>query len=373
MTQTITEEVTSSDNNGLDDKDVVTPNQGWSPNRSRRKILLGILLVMVGVATALFAWGLPPFNSGDVTTNNAYVRGRTIVVSPQVGGYLVDVPVADFQQVRKGDLLARIDDRPFQEKLLQGEATAAAQQANLANSQQSFRSAKAQLDLQDAGVASAQAALQKAQADMNRINELVGEGSVSLRERDQARAALQQSQAAVRQAQAQRAIANEQIRSVQVGRGALEAQVKGANASKGLALFELSRTEVRAPRDGQLSEVAAREGQLVNAGTQLMFIVPDDLWVIANFKEAQTAKMRVGQLATLEVDALGGAKLTGKVQSIAPAAGSEFSLIKPDTGAGNFVKVPQRIAVRIVLNPGQKMARRLGPGMSVVATVNTSE
>ena len=373
MTQTITEEVTSSDNNGLDDKDVVTPNQGWSPNRSRRKILLGILLVMVGVATALFAWELPPFNSGDVTTNNAYVRGRTIVVSPQVGGYLVDVPVADFQQVRKGDLLARIDDRPFQEKLLQGEATAAAQQANLANSQQSFRSAKAQLDLQDAGVASAQAALQKAQADMNRINELVGEGSVSLRERDQARAALQQSQAAVRQAQAQRAIANEQIRSVQVGRGALEAQVKGANASKGLALFELSRTEVRAPRDGQLSEVAAREGQLVNAGTQLMFIVPDDLWVIANFKEAQTAKMRVGQLATLEVDALGGAKLTGKVQSIAPAAGSEFSLIKPDTGAGNFVKVPQRIAVRIILNPGQKMARRLGPGMSVVATVNTSE
>ena len=373
MTQTITEEVTSSDNNGLDDKDVVTPNQGWSPNRSRRKILLGILLVMVGVATALFAWELPPFNSGDVTTNNAYVRGRTIVVSPQVGGYLVDVPVADFQRVRKGDLLARIDDRPFQEKLLQGEATAAAQQANLANSQQSFRSAKAQLDLQDAGVASAQAALQKAQADMNRINELVGEGSVSLRERDQARAALQQSQAAVRQAQAQRAIANEQIRSVQVGRGALEAQVKGANASKGLALFELSRTEVRAPRDGQLSEVAAREGQLVNAGTQLMFIVPDDLWVIANFKEAQTAKMRVGQLATLEVDALGGAKLTGKVQSIAPAAGSEFSLIKPDTGAGNFVKVPQRIAVRIVLNPGQKMARRLGPGMSVVATVNTSE
>ena len=373
MTQTITEEVTSSDNNGLDDKDVVTPNQGWSPNRSRRKILLGILLVMVGVATALFAWGLPPFNSGDVTTNNAYVRGRTIVVSPQVGGYLVDVPVADFQRVRKGDLLARIDDRPFQEKLLQGEATAAAQQANLANSQQSFRSAKAQLDLQDAGVASAQAALQKAQADMNRINELVGEGSVSLRERDQARAALQQSQAAVRQAQAQRAIANEQIRSVQVGRGALEAQVKGANASKGLALFELSRTEVRAPRDGQLSEVAAREGQLVNAGTQLMFIVPDDLWVIANFKEAQTAKMRVGQLATLEVDALGGARLTGKVQSIAPAAGSEFSLIKPDTGAGNFVKVPQRIAVRIILNPGQKMARRLGPGMSVVATVNTSE
>jgi multidrug resistance efflux pump len=373
MTNSNTNDVSNADDILLTDEDIATSNQGWSPNRSRRKIVVGMIVVIVGVAIALFAWGLPPFNSGDVTTNNAYVRGRTIVVSPQVGGYLVDVPVADFQQVRKGDLLARIDDRPFQEKLLQGEASAAAQQANLANSQQSLRTAKAQLDLQEAAVSSAQAALQKAQADMNRINELVGEGSVSLRERDQARAALQQSQAAVRQAQAQRAIATEQIRSVQVGRGALEAQVKGAKASRGLASFELSRTEIRAPRDGQLSEVAAREGQLVNAGTQLMFIVPNDLWVIANFKEAQTADMRIGQRATLEVDALGGATLTGKVQGIAPAAGSEFSLIKPDTGAGNFVKVPQRIAVRIVLDPGQKLARRLGPGMSVVATVDTSK
>ena len=372
MTHIITEDKPLVDDALLNDEPSDT-SKGWSPNRSGRKIFLGVMLVVLGVATALFAWQLPPFNSGDVTTNNAYVRGRTIVVSPQVGGYLVEVPVVDFQRVRKGDLLARIDDQPFQEKLLQGEATAAAQQANLANSQQSLRSAKAQQDLQDAAVESARAALQRAQADMNRINELVGEGSVSLRERDQARAALQQAQAGVRQAQAQRVIATEQIRSVQVGRGALEAQVKGANASKGLALFELSRTEVRAPRDGQLSEVAAREGQLVNAGTQLMFIVPNDRWVIANFKEAQTAKMRVGQRATLEVDALGGAKINGTVQSIAPAAGSEFSLIKPDTGSGNFVKVPQRIAVRIMLNPGQKLIRRLGPGMSVVATVYAGE
>ena len=158
--------------------------QGWSPNRSRRKIFAGVALVVVGFAIVLFAWGFPPFSSSSITTNNAYVRGRTIVVSPQVGGYLVDVPVVDFQRVRKGDLLARIDDRPFREKLMQGEASTAAQQANLANSQQSFRSAQAQQDLQDASVASAKAALQKAQADMNRIAELVGEGSVSLRERD---------------------------------------------------------------------------------------------------------------------------------------------------------------------------------------------
>lgn len=349
------------------------PETGWSPNPSRRRLVGATVLILVGVLAALFAWGLPPFAGGNETTNNAYVRGRTTIVSPQVAGYLVEVKVADFQRVEKGDLLARIDDTPFREKVQQGAANTAAQRATLANSAQSLRSAQAQLELQDAAVASAQAGYQKAQADMNRIAELVDEGSVSLRERDQALAALRQAQAGVRQAQAQRAIAAENVRSVTVGRGALEAQVAGAEASRELAEFELSRTEIRAPRSGRLSEITAREGQLVSAGTQLMYIVPDELWVVANFKEGQTDKMAVGQRATLEIDALGGAKLSGRVQSIAPAASSEFSIVKPDTGAGNFVKVPQRIAVRIVLDPGQKAARRLGPGMSVIATVNTGE
>lgn len=103
----------------------------------------------------------------------------------------------------------------------------------------------------------------------------------------------------------------------------------------------------------------------------MMYLVPDKKWVVANFKEAQTAKIRVGQPATLRVDSLGGEELAGTVESVSPAAGSEFSVIKPDTGAGNFVKVPQRVAVRIRINPGQELAKRLGPGMSVVATVHT--
>lgn len=349
------------------------PEKGWSPQLSRKRVLIAGALIVIGVLVALFAWGLPPFAGGDQTTNNAYVRGRTTIVSPQVAGYLVEVRVADFQTVKEGQLLARIDATPFRQKVQQGAANIAAQQATLANSEQSLRSAQAQLQLQDAAVASAQAGYQKAQADMNRINELVDEGSISLRERDQALAALRQSQAGVRQAEAQRAIAAQNVQSVRVGRGALEAQVQGAEASRDLAAFELSRTEIRAPRSGRLSEITAREGQLVSAGTQLMYIVPDELWVVANFKEAQTENMSVGQRATLEIDALGGAQLTGRVQSIAPAASSEFSIVKPDTGAGNFVKVPQRIAVRIVLDPDQKIARRLGPGMSVVATVHTGK
>ena len=211
--------------------------KGWSPNVSRRRIIVAVFVILAGVFAALYAWDLPPFAGGDETTNNAYVRGRTTVVSPQVAGYLTEVPVTDFQRVEEGDLLARIDDAPFQQKVLQGSANSAAQQAALANSAQSLRSAQAQLKLQTAAVTSARAALQKAQADMNHIAELVDEGSVSLRERDQARAALQQAQAGVQQAEAQRAIAAENVRSVTVGRGGLEAQVAGAEASKDLADF----------------------------------------------------------------------------------------------------------------------------------------
>lgn len=346
---------------------------GWSPNTSRSKMALGVLLIVAGVMAVLFAWGLPPFGTSDQTTNNAYIRGRTTVISPQVAGYLVEVPVTDFQRVTEGQLLARIDDAPFRQRVQQARAGIAAQQANLDNSRQSLRSGQAQIRLQDASVVSARAALQRAQADMRRINDLVGEGSVSLRERDQALAALRQAQAAVQQAMAQRAIAVEQARSVEVGRGALEAQVANADAATELAQIDLSRTEIRAPRGGRLSEISARVGQLVTGGTQLMYLVPDDLWVVANFKETQVANMRTGQRVTLKVDALSGAVLTGRVQNIAPAAGSEFSLIKPDAGAGNFVKVPQRIAVRIAIDPSQENARRLGPGMSVVATVHTGD
>ena len=206
---------------------------------------------------------------------------------------------------------------------------------------------------------------------MRRVSELVGEGSVSLRERDQTLAALRQAEAAVRQAEAQRAIAQEQVRSVNVGRGALRAQVDNAGATRHLAQIDLDNTTIRAPRNGRLSEVSVRVGQLVSPGSQLMYLVPPTHWIVANFKEAQTVNIRVGQTATMEVDALGGARLNGHVENIAPAAGSEFSVIRPDTGAGNFVKVPQRIAVRIRIDPGQALAARLGPGMSVIATVHT--
>ena len=347
--------------------------EGWAPERSRKKTIFFAVAIVRGALAALYAWQLPPFRSDSQTTDNAYVRGQTTIISPQVTGYVTEVLVQDFAQVAAGQALVRIDDRIYRQRVAQGQAGIATQTASLDNAGQNRRSSEAQVRLQEASVANARAQLAKAQADMRRVDELADEGSVSLRERDQTLAALRQAQAGVTQAMAQRDIAREQLRSVNVGQGGLEAQVENATASRDLAQIDLDNTIIRAPRAGRLSEVAVREGQLVSPGAQLMYLVPERLWVVANFKEAQTAEIRVGQSATLEIDALGGLELTGKVQSVSPAAGSEFSVIKPDTGAGNFVKVPQRIAVRIRIDPGQRAAQRLGPGMSVIATVHTGD
>lgn len=192
---------------------------------------------------------------------------------------------------------------------------------------------------------------------MARVDDLVSDGSVSLRERDQTLAALRQAEAQARQANG--------------GQGSFEAQVDAARAQLELAQIDLEHTVITAAADGQVSEIGVRVGQYVTNGTQLMSLVPPDRWVIANFKEAQIADMVPGQPATFTVDALDGARFTGRVERLAPAAGSEFAVLKPDNATGNFVKVPQRIGVRIAVDPGQALAERLAPGMSVQAVVDT--
>ena len=157
---------------------------GWRPDRSRSQIILFSGLILLGALAVLYAWGLPPFRPDSQTTDNAYVRGQTTIISPQVGGYVTQVLVQDFERVAAGQILVRIDDRIYRERVAQGAANIAAQKASLSNSEQSERSAEAQVRLQDAAVANAAAQLQRAQADMRRVNELVDAGSVSLRERD---------------------------------------------------------------------------------------------------------------------------------------------------------------------------------------------
>ncbi|TVV70329.1 HlyD family secretion protein [Sphingomonas solaris] len=347
---------------------------GWRPP----SLALGagaiiIILAVAGVLLVLAAWRLPPFDSAIETTENAFVRGQTTVISPQVSGYVTQVLVQDYDTVVAGQPLVRIDDRIYRQRVAQAQAALAGQNATLANSAQSARSRAAGLGAQEAAVANAQAQLLRAQADMRRVEDLVTDGSVSLRERDQTRAALRQAEAGVAQAKAAAEIARQDVRSVTVGRGGLEAAVAGGDAALRLAGIDLANTVIRAPERGRLSDVGVRVGQYVTAGTQLMFLVPPRIWIIANYKEAQTARMRPGQPVTFTVDALANARLRGHVERLSPAAGSEFAVLKPDNATGNFTKVAQRIAVRISVDPGQPLAARLSPGMSVQPRVDTRD
>lgn len=338
-----------------------------------RVIISIVVIALLAILAVLYAWRLPPFAGFNEATDNAYVRGRTTVISPQVSGYITKVLVQDFAEVKAGQMLATIDDRIYRARVEQARANIAAARAQLANSAQAQRSREVATQSQDAGIASAQAQLVRAKEDMRRADALVADGSISARERDQTRAALLAAQATVQQASAGRAIGTQDVRTVVVGRAGLEASVQGAEAQLRLAEVDLDNTIIRAPADGQLSEIGVRLGAYVTAGTQLLFLVPHDVWIVANFKEGQTHNMRIGQRATFKVDALGGTRLHGHIENMAPAAGSEFAVLKSDNATGNFVKVAQRIAIRIAVEPGQDDARRLRPGMSVEVKVHTHD
>lgn len=336
-----------------------------------RALVVAAACAMTAIALVLAAWDMPPFAGPVESTDNAYVRGRTTVIAPQVNGYVTQVLVHDFEAVQAGQVLVRIDDRVYRAKVEQVRANLAAATAALANSDQAHAARTAEWRGQMASAMGAQAQLVKARADMGRAEDLQRDGSISVRERDQTAAALAQSDAQVRQARAAIEIGHQNIRTVEVGRGELLAQVDAARAQLHAAEIDLEHTVIRAPESGRLGEVGIRVGAYVTNGTQLLALVPPDRWVIADMKEAQTTRIRPGQPVSVAVDALGGARFNGHVERLAPATGSEFAVLKPDNATGNFVKIPQRIGVRIAIDPGQPGAARLGPGMSVEVRIDT--
>ncbi len=330
------------------------------------------LIAIIGVLVVLYAWRLPPFTSPIVSTENALVRGQVTVIGTQLSGYVTQVHVQDFQLVKKGELLVEIDRRIYEQRVDQARAQLAAQKAALANWEQSRRSAAATISLQEAALANARAQSTRANADLGRVEQLVQDGSLSQREFDAQRAARAQASAAVAQAQANVEISRQQSQSVTVNRASLEAAVANAQAALKAAQVDLDNTRIEAPADGQLGQVTVRRGAFVNSGAQLMGLVPRHMWIIANLKETQMNGVRVGQGATFKVDALNGAELTGQVERISPATGSEFSVLPADNATGNYVKIAQRIPVRIRIDAGQKLAERLRPGMSVIVSIDTS-
>ena len=336
------------------------------------KSLIAIVLGLCGVFLVLFAWRLPPFGSSIQVTEDAYVRGQVSVISPQLPGYLVEVPVQDYQKVETGQVLARIDDRIYAQKVKQAEADLAGRHAALANSEQQRRSAEARIKSGEAQVQSTQAALDQAEAEWHRIRPLLERGFTTAQEGEQRQLTQRQARAALDQARAALDVLHQDLESILVGRQSLEADVQGSEAAVQLARIDLQNTRIVAPEAGRLGEVGARLGQYVSAGTQLMALVPDRIWVVANFKETQLDGMKVGQPVEFTVDALRGAAMTGHIERFSPATGSEFTVIRPDNATGNFTKVAQRLPIRITIDPGQPLLEQLAPGMSVVVRVDTA-
>ncbi|CAB5519678.1 Inner membrane protein yiaV precursor [Pseudomonas putida] len=353
------------------------PSGPGDQTRTRRVRLLSSLsfacVALAGILLVLYAWRLPPFSSAIESTENALVRGQVTIIGPQLPGYIVEVPVHDFQFVKRGDLLVRLDDRIYTQRLAQAIAQLQQQQAALANNLQQRKSAEAAIIQREAAILDATAQADKAQADLRRNQALVSDGSVSRRELDLSRATHAGAVANLEQAKAALEIARQDKETVVVNRAALEAAVANAKASVELARIDLDNTRVTAPRDGQLGQIGTRLGAYVNSGAQLMALVPDTVWVIANMKETQMAHVRIGQPATFTVDALDHLELRGQVQQISPATGSEFALLQADNATGNFVKIAQRIPVRITVDPDQPDAKRLRPGMSVVVSIDTRQ
>ncbi|KOC90503.1 HlyD family secretion protein [Winslowiella iniecta] len=332
-------------------------------------IAVGSGIAIVGVLVILYAWQLWPFTSSAQSTENAYVRGQITFISPQVNGYVTSVKVLDFQPVRQGEVLMTIDDRIYRQRVHQAQAQLDMKKAALANNIQQRRSAEAVIARNQAALTNAKAQAVKSGLDLKRVENLVSDGSLSVRERDASRASNSQTAADVQQAKATLDVSRQDLQTVIVNRASLEADVANAQAALELAQIDLDNTRIIAPRDGQLGQIAVRQGAYVTAGTRLTSLVPAQLWVIANMKETQMARVKPGLPVTFRVDALDGERFSGEVEYISPAAGSEFSAISPDNATGNFVKIAQRIPVRIKIT--SENHARLRPGMSVQLTINT--
>lgn len=348
------------------------PPKGWRPvAHPLRNTCIFIALIGIAIGVCCYIWGINPFTVGEKTTENAYVRGYTTVISPQVSGYVQKVAVQDFDKVQEKQPLITIDTATYQASLDANKAQVAAAQSALDNATQTIASAQASAAASKATIASAKADVDKASQDFHRYQQLIKQHAIAQVDYDHARITLEQAKAALAQAQADYQVALEKIKSAEVNKEQLKAQRQEAEAALAQAQIDLRHTTVRAPRAGQLSTVGVKQGQYVTAGTTLMYLVPKSVWVIANFKETDIAKMAIGQKAVIRVDALKGKQFNGKVAQISPATGSEYSVIANNKATGNFVKIVQRIPVKIDLIAGQADAERLAPGMSVEATVYT--
>lgn len=336
----------------------------------RRGLVLAGLLVLI--AAAIWYYRNETYGQYQQSTDNAYVAADSVVVAPKVAGYVDRVLVTENQPVREGDALAQLDIRDYRAQSNQVTAQIAATLAGADTVRAQQREQDAAIDQARAQLAAATAQAALAGEQVARYRPLAATGA-------EPREKLDQLQAQAREAQAQVAAARAGLLAAQRRLGTLGEQIQQANSQANAARAQLeaarlnlSATTLRASITGRVGDLTVRAGQYVQPGQRLMSVVPTDLiYVTANFKETQLGLIRRGQPVALEIDALPDLELEGRVESIAPGTGAEFSILPPQNATGNFTKIVQRIPVRISIQATPEVRRLLVPGMSVVATVDT--
>ena len=363
---------TSPDSSSVQAKIAPDTAPASKPNRARL-IMLITLLAIGGWMGWKWYWG-----QSHITTDNAQVDSHIVPVLPRVGGFVVEVAVKEHQAVKAGDLLARIDDRDYRTKLAQAEADLALAVAG-AGSNQHAGQAGAQVSAARATAAAARSTIEqslanadKAQKDLERTRDLVAQKMLSPQALDAAQAAARAALAQVETSKQSANSASEQITASSAALTAAQAKVEAARAARDLAANQLADTRVVAPAGGVVAAKNVEPGQLVQAGQPLLSVVPlADLWVTANLKETELKDIKLGAVATVEVDAYPGIAVQGQVESISPATGARFALLPPDNATGNFTKVIQRVPVRIRIQQSEDATRLLRPGMSVTVVITT--
>ena len=301
------------------------------------------------------------------STDDAFFAARQSPLAPKVSGYITAVPVTDNQHVKVGDVIARIDERDYRTALQQAEAQVAAAQASIENIDAQLDVQQAQITANQAQVDQAQAALVFAEQQAVRYEHLEQTGYGTVQNAQQYSSQLHQQQAALASAQATLKLAQRQVEALKAQRNSAVASLGQAEAQRDQARLNLSYTTVTAAQPGRVVNLTAAVGQFTQPGTNLTMFVPDEIWVTANFKEIQLDHMRPGDPVTLAIDAYPERRIHGHVESVQPGSGTAFSLLPAQNATGNYVKIVQRVPVKIVMDdPPTDVA--LGPGMSVVPT-----
>jgi membrane fusion protein (multidrug efflux system) len=332
-----------------------------------------VLLLAGAILLASTNWNSWVASRPVQTTDDAQLRADITQLSTKGSGIVSRVAVSDYQSVKAGDLIVQLDDSDFRAQVDVAEAAVHSAEAALVT-------IRVQKDIQASKIAEAGANINAANADLERTKrerlreEALESDRVSTRQKVEAAVAdHERFRATLLSRQAELQTQRRQVAALDAQDAQLLADLKAKQSQLNLANVNLSYTRIVAPTDGVVGERKVRPGQLVSPGTQVISLVGNDVWVIANFRENQVANLRVGERADVRVDGVADVVWRGHVETISPASGAQFSLLPPDNATGNYTKIAQRIPVKIVLDPGQGQADRLRSGMSVIASVKTKQ